>query len=194
MKVVKRFSSDDSNEILFERMSFGSETAYYELFERFWEPLYVSSFKILRDRELAKDVVQEIFIGLWEKRNNISVQNVSGYLNQAAKFASLKEIRDGKQNLFDDVESIENHHSTIHQELEAEELNQQITTAIDSLPIRCKEVFLLSRNNQLSNKEIADKLNLSQRTVETHISNALKHLKKHIPKEHLLLIYLTFFS
>lgn len=178
---------------LYEKIVQGDESAYYELFELYWEQLYSIAFKILRNQEIAKDIVQDLFLSIWEKRNSKDIQNIESYLTRAAKFSALKEIRD---NHFKNVEPIDERlelAESIGHDIELNELQVHIESVIEELPDKCKAVFKLSRNEQLSNKEIAEKLNLSKRTVETHISNALKHLRKKLPKDQLISFLITLF-
>lgn len=192
MKVVSNNAVDLTDEELYQQMSIGSENAYYSLFEKHWERLYTISVHLLSDREIAKDIVQDVFLSFWENKGNQSIENIGAYLGRAAKFASLKELRDSKSTLHDGVERAKELSSTEQSNLDTEELQEQISNAVDELPERCKEVFVLSREQHLTNKEIANKLNLSQRTVETHISNALKHLRKSLPKDLPLLALIAF--
>lgn len=194
MNVVSNTVIDDADEVLYKQMSAGSENAYYTLFEKHWERLYSMAVHLIKDREIAKDIVQDIFLSFWENRGVQPIQNVGGYLSRAAKFASLKELRDSRSTLHDAVERAKDLSSSEQSNLDTEELQLQISEAVDELPERCKEVFVLSREEHLTNKEIAEKLNLSQRTVETHISNALKHLRKTLPKDLPLLVLIVFFS
>lgn len=172
-----------TDERLYQQIVAGNDRAYYELFERYWESLYAIGVKILKDRELAKDVVQEVFLSFWENRGQKPIQNVGGYLHRAAKFGALKALRDDKSQFHDGVEIAEEIGSHGHGTLDSEEFEQQIAQAIEQLPDRCKEVFKLSREEHLTNKEIAEKLDLSQRTVETHISNGLRILREKLPRE-----------
>jgi len=194
MKVVSNSASEYSDEELYRQMSLGNENAYYSLFEKHWERLYVISVHLIKDREIAKDVVQEVFLSFWENKGHRAIENVGAYLSRAAKFASLKELRDNKSEWHEGIERAKELSSTEPDNLDIEELQEQIATAVDELPERCKEVFILSREQHLTNKEIAQKLNLSQRTVETHISNALKHLRKTLPKDLPLLALIAFLS
>ena len=191
MKVVRDTSLKASDQELYEEMKSGSVNAYNALFERHWESLYSISVHLLRDREIAKDVIQEVFLSFWENRLTSDIQNVGGYLSRSAKFASLKHIRDDHSSLHQQIDHAENLTSAEEHRLDTEELEQQIDGVIAELPERCREVFLLSREEHLTNKEIAQKLDLSQRTVETHISNALKHLKNRLPKDLLVVLLVT---
>ncbi len=168
-----------SDKALVDRLKSGDEHAYYVLFDRYWEQLYVLAKSLLNDSELSKDIVQDVWLSLWERRKEILNTNIRAYLIQAVKFKVYKEWRDGK--LTDEheayLESIPASDS-IEEMLHKEELQQHIQAWVEELPDKCGEVFRLSRFEHLSNQEIAERLNLSQRTVETHISNALKFLRK----------------
>lgn len=182
MKIHADKKEDCSDQDLHHEMVSGNDSAFYILFERFWESTYSNVYKILKDEAQAKDVVQDIFINFWEKRHINEITNVGGYLYRAGKFGALKAMRDNKSHLHDDLESIEKTMISDPAGEDTEELQLQIDQSISELPEKCRQVFLLSREEQFSNREIAEKLGLSQRTVETHISNALKHLRKTLPK------------
>lgn len=186
MKVVEGTSFHGSDKELHDRMKSGSVNAYTTLFEQYWESLYAISVHITKDREVAKDVVQEVFLSFWENRRIKTIDNLGGYLSRATKFASLKLLRDDKTILHQSIDEASELASSEDSGMDAKELEEQLSQAIARLPVRCREVFVLSREEQLTNKEIAERLNLSQRTVETHISNALKELRSKLPKDLLL--------
>lgn len=186
MKVVEGTSFHGSDKELHDRMKSGSVNAYNTLFEQYWESLYAISVHITKDREVAKDVVQEVFLSFWENRRIKTIDNLGGYLRRATKFASLKLLRDDKTMLHHSIDEASELASSEDSGMDAKELEEQLSQAIARLPVRCREVFVLSREEQLTNKEIAERLNLSQRTVETHISNALKELRSKLPKDLLL--------
>lgn len=191
MKVVEGGLGKTTDEALYAQMAHDSISAYNTLFERHWERLYGIAVHILHHREVAKDVIQEVFLSFWENRKSKQVSNVGAYLSRAAKFGALKMLRDDRSDLNETVERAESLFLDQGSALDAEEVRQQITDAVEELPDRCREVFILSRNEQLSNQEIAQKLNISQRTVETHISNALKQLRDRLPKDLLLFALLS---
>ncbi len=167
-----------------------AQTAFDELYARYWEKLFSFALKIANDQQIAEDIIQEIFVMLWEKKEQLSVEHISSYLHQSVKFQVAKNIR--KIKLTDKQEEIiENiaFERSSEDLLVLNELHSQIDASIGQLPPRCQEIFKLSRFESLSNQEIAQKLKISVRTVETQISIALRHLKKHISRPDLLCIF-----
>lgn len=174
---------------LFLQIQQGDERAFNQLFNRLWEPLYLAAYKVLKEEDTSEDVVQELFIDLWHKRTTVSIANIEAYLFQAVKYRVLMLLRQGKyrephQAIAETIELTNNTEEAIFfQDLEFS--YQQI---IDNLPERCREIFNMSRHQHYSNQEIAQRLNLSIRTVEKQISNALKQLQ--ILKETILVLCL----
>lgn len=178
-----------SDEHLLSILSLRQESALKELYSRYWEPLYLQAYKVLGDGKASEDVVQEVFIDLWEKRKFDRIEDLSAYLFQSVKYKTLMALRHDR---------IQASHLEIlrtllpvcetGQTLQLEELSESINHHLKTLPPKYREVFYKSRFEHLKNDEIAIQLNISKRTVETHISHALRHLKG--VKE--LLIFLIF--
>ncbi len=169
------------DKLLVNLLSEDNELALGEIFNRYWDKLFIMADKVLLDEEMAKDIVQEVFVRIWERRYTIKVKNLNAYLNQAVKYQIASYFRKGKftERHKETFESIADAIGT-EQIIEIKELNDAIVLSLDQVPDRCREIFLLSRYENLSNQEIADKLNLSIRTVETQISNALRHLRTNL--------------
>ncbi len=181
-----------SSEVLMERVKRSDQEAFNMLYDRFWEQMYIKALSILGDRNTAKDIVQEIWISVWERRNIIDNNNIEGYLFRAVRFKVYNEFRNVKYRDKLIEEFVQNHNAqistnNIEENMQLKDTETIIFSAVNGLPKKCKQVFELSRFEGLKNNEIADKLNISQRTVETHISNALKVLKKHT-----ILLFLLF--
>lgn len=166
--------------ILMNGIRSGDPAAFEELFNRYWEPLFAAAVYRLKSRDLAQDVLQELFVDLWEKRASLEIHtSVKGYLNQALKNRIINKIK--SETVRDKYEKmILDHYETnpLGTEYRVSEnfLNHEIRKDSALLPDRCKEVFELSRYEQLSHKEIGEKLNISPKTVENHIGKALKIL------------------
>jgi len=157
----------------------GNRLAFTTLYEDQWDTLFQAAYKVLRDTDLAKDVVQEVFFDLWTRRAELEIANLSGYLYQAVKFQSLKQLRKARM-----LDIHEEHFQEALQVNDAEEqinlnqLQESLTASLEGLPEKYRTVFELSRVQHLSNKEIAEKLGISHRTVDWYIHNVLKHLRK----------------
>lgn len=174
-----------SNKILIERIKSSDQKAFGVLYDRFWAPMYLKSVAILGNKCKAKDIVQEVWISFWERRHEIDNDNIEGYLFNAIRFKVFNEFRNSKnkKTLIDNYIKYYNTHNTsnnIDDIINLKETQNLIQDSVEKLPKKCKEVFVLSRYDGLKNNEIAQKLEISLRTVETHISNALKVIKNHV--------------
>ena len=156
------------------------EKAIEWLFKEHYSYLCKAVYKVLPDANLVADLVQEVFFELWRRKDRIHINSsIKAYLRRTAVNKTLNYIRDQKVK-FDDEEKLpvlKSSEASISQELEARELQAFIDETIDQLPERCRLVFVLSRFEDMTYQEIADKLGISIKTVENQISKALKILR-----------------
>jgi RNA polymerase sigma-70 factor (ECF subfamily) len=156
------------------------EKAISILYKKYDRYLFIVVNRIIPDSGIARDLVQEVFVDLWRRRNDLKITtSVKAYLRTAARNKSLNYVRDQKMT-FEDQEqhpNIQSNQVSANDQLEADELQAIIDRAIDQLPERCRLVFSLSRFEELSYKEIAEQLDISTKTVENQISKALKLLR-----------------
>ncbi|PZR20577.1 MAG: RNA polymerase sigma-70 factor [Flavobacterium psychrophilum] len=167
-----------SDDELLRLVSKGNERAFGVIFDRYWKRLFNYAYKIYREEEICEDIIQEIFISLWNNSQKAVVLNLEAYLLKAVKYKIANHIRSLKftKDHLDIIEGISIPQKSVN-DLEYKEFETGIMQKIESLSPKCREVFILSRIEYLSNSEIATKLNLSIHTVEKHISNALKELR-----------------
>ena len=178
----------DNHEVLLEALQKGEEKAFVYLFDRYYEGLLNYAGRIVRETELAHDLVQEIFCKLYEDHVNLNVHlSVKSYLYKSVYNSCLNEIKHQKVvRNYADRELLDFYFSEIMQTPEAElallgeDINNALREAIDKLPERCREVFMLSKLEELSNKEIAERLNISVKTVEVQMTKALFRLRKEL--------------
>ena len=161
-----------------------NRNAYDAIYKKYWSKLYISAYNLLRDRMGAEDVVQEVLVQLWLKRSTNTIEILSAYLYGAVRFQVLKAIRDGKarQGLFEDIENLDEAYvlsveNIAEQHLIEQDINRNYERGLAELPEKCREIFLLSRNEYLSNKEIAERLGISLKTVENQMTIALRKLR-----------------
>jgi len=156
----------------------GDELAFTEIYKRYWEFLYQSCYSILKDGDTCDDIVQEIFVWLWANKEKHITDSFKPYLYAAAKYKIANLIRHGKvKDAFFERSVYLNKLSSDENEMELKELKEIIAQFTSSLPDRAKMIFHLSRNELLSNKEIAEKLGISEKTVENQMNINLKKLK-----------------
>ncbi|MCG8308495.1 MAG: RNA polymerase sigma-70 factor [Cytophagales bacterium] len=167
-----------SEDNLINLLKKGNQQAFKAIFERKWTDLYLPAYRLLMDKDLAKDAVQEVFFDLWNRRKKLDVSNLSAYLYKAVRFQSLKQLRKANlQNIHEErFKSILSHNSS-DDLLNLNMLQESLDKSLNELPEKYQKVFNLSRIQQLSNKEIAEQLQLSPRTVEWYLHTTLKHLK-----------------
>lgn len=157
----------------------GDYASYNTLFVRYYSRLCYYVYRLLMDKEDAEDVVQDLFLTLWNHRSRIEIEeNVSGYLYKMAKNLALNHIRT-KTNYKTLLENQEDTHSYYEEnQLESEEFRVILYDCINELPGRCKEVLLLHRVKGLKQKEIADQLSISVKTIKNQIWASMQRLKK----------------
>jgi len=174
------------DEQLIELIAEDNPTAFKQLFNRYWEPLFAAAVHRLQSDELAKDVLQELFIDLWEKRRSLNIQsNVGGYLFTALKHRIINKIKaESTREKYEQmiIQFYETNSLATEHQFYRNHLQEEMEKKVGELPDRCREVFKLSRMEQLSHKEIGQKLNISPKTVENHIGRALKVLRPHLKK------------
>lgn len=169
------------DERLFQLLCAGDREAFDQIYNLYWNQLFLYVVKAIRDKDAAQDIVQEIFVSLWLRRKEINTKGtLSGYLFTAARFKGINFIQDhlNKSKHAENLASyLVERQDVVNEEFAAGELNAIIDVEIEKLPTKMREVFVLSRKENLSYKEISEKLNISDKTVKKQISNALKHFK-----------------
>lgn len=168
-------------EKLFRLLCNGDRAAFDQIYNTYWQRLFLYVVKVIRDREAAEDIVQEIFISLWSRREEIADQRtLSGYLFTAARFKGINFVQDQLKKGRHEESLIQHFNTpqhTINELMAAKELSVIIDDEIEKLPAKMRNIFVLSRREQLSHKEISEKLQISDKTVKKQINNALKHFK-----------------
>jgi len=177
MSVYSKFSDEELSALLKE----GDHHAYTEIYNRFKAPLYVHAYNKLRNTEEAKDLVQELFVSLWNNRETLHLgSHLSAYLYTSVRHKVFRTIaRLGMQYAY--LSSIQD---SVNQGIcitdyraRENQLQEIINREIDALPAKMREIFLLSRRHNLSHSEIAEKLGIAEPTVKKQVNNALKTLR-----------------
>jgi RNA polymerase sigma-70 factor (ECF subfamily) len=186
--IAKKFIFDISDTGLFHALQMGDEKAFREIYDRYWSKLYRYAFNVLHEQEICEDILQEIFSTLWRKRRELEISNLSSYLYQAVKFQIFKHFRHStyKQQLMDRL-ALFHYESGMEEKAEYRELADRLEILLSQVSEKRREIFHLSRYEQLSNKEIAEKLQISPQTVKNEISRTLKFLRSSLKNFYTLL-------
>jgi len=165
-----------------------------KVYDLYWSGLYVSAFNVLGSREQSEDVVQEVFSNLWSNAANIEIKNLKAWLYTAVRYQVFNVLRTGKvRDRFQNLYLFEIETENIGElKLTNEDLEKRLWGALEQLSPRCKEIFVLSRFEYLSNNEIAEALSISVKTVENQISIAQRELKLLLKDFSLLLLIIYF--
>ncbi|WP_183573621.1 RNA polymerase sigma-70 factor [Mucilaginibacter sp. X5P1] len=154
--------------------------AFGELYSRYWRSLYQTAWNVLRDQESCMEVIQEVFVWLWDHRSGLQINSLPSYLKAAVKYKVTDILRSNKvrEACFVNLDELDAANLLFDDDpLELKELKTVIAQMSAKLPARARLIFELSRNEQLSNREIATKLGISEKTVENQITIALKKLR-----------------
>ena len=166
--------------ILIELLETGDESAFQEIYLRYWYKLYMVARRKVSAEEDAEEIVQYIFVDLWERRNNLNINDLNKYLFSAVKYKVLNYIKSQivRQTYQTEKLSITiNADTNTEEELAYKDLNQAIMEGIGQLPSKTQEIFRLNRLEGLSVKEIAELLHIPERTIEYHVTQSLRTMR-----------------
>ena len=164
---------------LIDWLKSGDESALTAIYKKYWQQLFLSAYNVLKDKQACEDVIQELFIKIWNSRDNIEiVVSLKAYLYASIRYEVYRQIRVGvaTSDVFDALANRLKSPAT-HENLEYKELVSQVNSVVETLPEKCREVYKLSREEYLTHKQIASRLNISTKTVENHLTKALKQLR-----------------
>jgi len=174
-----------------------TEAAFELLFKKYFRELHAYGFSLLKDWDAAEEIVQALFLKLWEKNEWKHIQtSVKSYLYKSVYHDCLNYIRRQKSHLkyqTQTVHTMENYVDNTDGKVKLSELEQHLHKALDKLPEKCRAIFHLSRFEHLKYQEIANQFEISIKTVETHMGKALRILRKEM-KEFLPLIAVIIFN
>ncbi|SHM79678.1 RNA polymerase sigma-70 factor [Mucilaginibacter sp. OK098] len=174
-------------------LSTNNEVVFEHLFKKHFRELHAYGFSLLKDWDVAEEIVQGMFLKLWERNEAVQIRtSIKSYLYKSVYHDSLNYLRGQKVQLkyqTTTAYSMKNHTDDAAGKLTMSELEQHLQQALSKLPEKCRAIFHLSRFEELKYQEIASQLEISIKTVETHMGKALRILRKEM-KEFLPIIAL----
>jgi RNA polymerase sigma-70 factor (family 1) len=164
--------------------------AFTELYNRHWKSLYYTAHAILENNETCRDIVQEVFTSFWQRRGEVAVEFPKTYLQQATRFQVFKAIQAEKtgREFYERLAAV-SADLVIENPLLYKELEHLVRDLLDALPDDARRAFLLNREEKLTYAQIAQRMDISVKTVEKKMSQTLKHLRKGL-SEALMLMFI----
>ena len=172
--------SDTTNdELLLRAVAMGNAEALEQLYVRYWQQLFTAAYNVLKNKAICEDIVQEAFMQLWQRREKLAVQtSLQAYLFSVIRYSVFKHIKKEQSNSQVFQHLPERLHYITPEDIVIEKnIRSHLAVIVNGLPEKCREIYLLSREEQLSHHEIASRLNISTKTVENHITVALKKIR-----------------
>ena len=162
----------------------GHREAFNEIYDRYWLKIFISAVRRVHSKDEAKDLVQDLFLTLWIKRDSLLITtSLSAYLFSAIKYKVINYIESNivKANYLNSLDkALLDYDNSPNENIISRDLEQFLDVGINNLSPKVKEVFELSRKEHLSIREIAERLHVSDQTVKNQISKALKVLRVHL--------------
>ncbi|MVM38824.1 RNA polymerase sigma-70 factor [Spirosoma sp. HMF3257] len=159
------------------------EQAFRELYDRYWYKMYVIAHRKLRRKEVAEELAQELFVMIWQKRESLRVINLQAFLGVSLKNLMIDYIRRNiqEEHYLDQLQQFFPAETFATMEaVQLNELSEAIQNTLAKLPEKTREIFILNRFEHLTIREIAQRLNLSEKTIEYHLSRSTTFLRQNL--------------
>jgi RNA polymerase sigma-70 factor (family 1) len=185
---VKEFTDEKLVSMLYE----GSDTAFAEIYRRYWHDLYVLAYRKTTSKETAEELVQELFADIWSRRFTIQITSLRAFLFASLKYSIIDWIdKKASHQKFDVYHQAfgQTADQNTEENIEYQDLEENTYLLLRDFPEKTREIFVMSRMEHLSNAEIADRINLSEKAIEYHLGKVLAKLKVRV--HHLLNPILT---
>jgi len=156
----------------------GNEPAFTEIYNRYWDKLYFIAHKLLKDTDAAEEIVQEVFLILWKKREALKIKSITQYLAAMTRYAVYRYLAKDKQNKEqENALGLSNAGNVAEINIDNKILLEIILKLSDKLPEKCRLVFQYNKLQDRSLADVAELLNISQKTAEGHLTKALRIIR-----------------
>jgi len=166
-----------------EGLRAGDERSFNEIYERYWYKIFLVAYQRLRRKEPAQELVQNLFLKLWERRTTLQIRHIENYLFVSIRHAIIDHInRQLVANHYKDYVSLYTvlKEETTDRMVALDEVSDALEKGLTQLPIKSQQVFRLSKLNNWPTERIAQYLDLSEKTVQYHLTKSLKYLRTHL--------------
>jgi RNA polymerase sigma-70 factor (family 1) len=176
-------TSSEQDRIILDQLKQGDKAAFCEIYDRYWYKIYLVFYRRLKSKEISEELVQNLFMRLWERRDRLSINQLENYLFTAARnsfidYISSQAVAANYVNYFKTTHAAES--NVTEQIVEFDDLSEAIEKGLHKLPSKTSEVFRLSKLNNWPIAKISKHLSLSEKTVEYHLTKSLKFMKVYL--------------
>ena len=191
MKNYRSFSDEDLTSLVKN----GEDTAFDEIYNRYWEKLFYTAHRMVKSVELAEEITQDTFMLFWIKRETLDIQSLGPYLAAMLRYEVYRSLAKSKQTteLEKNIKQQSVFSVSIDEEIENKLLLEIITNLTNRLPEKCRLVFQYNKLQDRSLPDICEELNISQKTAEAHLTKALKVVRTNFSNVAYLLLSIFFF-
>jgi RNA polymerase sigma-70 factor (ECF subfamily) len=189
-------NKNNSDKQLIASLKAGDANAMTEIYNRYWRKMLLVAYNLTKDKSTAQEIVQQVLIKLWDRRDTVNIDSLPNYLAVAVKYSVYTYLSREKRRSEVDAANLPKAVDNFDEEkIYANFLQEYISGVVDTLPEKCKLVFKYSRENGKTIPEIARDLSISEKTVEAHLTKALKSIKYSLKNSGTLnvAIFLTYF-
>lgn len=156
----------------------GDQLAFTEIYNRYWDKLYYTAHKLLKDTDAAEEIVQEVFLVLWQKRESLNIQSVTSYLSAMTRYAVFRYISNQKKSRQkENTLALSNIAAVSEVNVDHKILLEIIAELSNKLPEKCRLVFQYNKLQDRSLVDVAEQLNITQKTAEAHLTKALRMIR-----------------
>ncbi len=171
-----------AQETILELLASGDESAFTTIYNHYWDKLYLAAYSRLKDVTASEEVIQEVFLQMWIKRTSLEIHNLTAYLAAMTRYDVYKYLaRESKikerQNIW---ASETNRELDLSTEIENKFLLDFIRNLSNDLPEKCRLVFIQNKLEDRSLKDVADAMDITQKTAEAHLTKALRFIRVHM--------------
>jgi RNA polymerase sigma-70 factor (ECF subfamily) len=189
MQQKEKYSDDQ----LLRRISNGDQEAFSILYNYYWESLFTSAAQALRSYEEAADIIQEVFLSIWQRRGELHISgSLAAYLQTSVRYKAIRVIERNinRRDYLAMLNETASHLWNDSQEnaMNLKEVQKVIHEVVETMPPKMQEAYILSREENLSHKEIAQRMGISTETVKKHLQHALSLIKKALAHHSLLVV------
>ena len=175
--------SKHTDQELIALLNRGDQTAFTEIYNRYWKKMFTVAANKIDDLQEAEDIVQQVFITIWKRREVLVIKSsLDSYLAVSVKYRVIKSLDKSLKDVHFSGDAatsalLEVADDSTRQWLEFQEIKDRLEILVDKLPEKCKLIYQLSRDKGYTTKQISEELSISEKTVEGHMTNALKALR-----------------